>query len=93
MHGEKDDGLLEKKNKACNILAAKQAEHRLLEAFGELREVSKVEDAEQKMKAYLDIYRTPLSPQVIAALNTLAVIAGKWTLSLVGCFPQENESP
>lgn len=97
LHGEKDggrqSGRLEKKNKACNIPTAKRAEHRLLEDFGELPTVSKVEGAEQNMKAYLDMYKKQLSPQVIAALSTLAGIAGKSKMDLSGCFPHDNVSP
>lgn len=81
LHGEKDDGRqsgrLEKKNKVCNILTSKCAEHRLLETFSELPEVSEAEGPKQKMKAYLDMYKKPLSPQVIKALRTLASIAEK----------------
>lgn len=75
VEGEKDggrrSGRLEKKSKACNIPTAKRAEHRLMDSFGELPEVSKVEGAEQKMQAYLDMYNKPLSPQTIAALSAL----------------------
>ncbi|KAI5007194.1 hypothetical protein ZWY2020_047142 [Hordeum vulgare] len=60
-HGEKNDGRrsghLEKKNKACNILTSKHAEYRMLEFFGELPEVKKAEGSEQKMQAYVDMYK------------------------------------
>jgi hypothetical protein len=64
----------------------------MLEAFDELPEVSKVEGPEQKMQAYLDMYKKPLSPQVIEALSSLARIAGKSKLDLSGCFPNDNVS-
>ncbi|KAI4989369.1 hypothetical protein ZWY2020_036686 [Hordeum vulgare] len=74
-HGEKNDGhrsgRLDKKNKVCNIPTFKHAKHRMLEAFGELSEVS---NPEQKMQAYLDMYKKPLPPQVIEALNSLTRI-------------------
>ncbi|KAI5012251.1 hypothetical protein ZWY2020_024385 [Hordeum vulgare] len=74
-HGEKNDerrsGCLDKKNKACNVPTSKRAEYRMLEAFGELSEVSKAEDIEQKMQAYVDMYKKLLSPQVIEALSSL----------------------
>ena len=96
LHGEKDDGRqsgrLEKKNKVCNIPTSKRAEYRMLEAFDELPEVSKAEGPEQKMQAYLDMYKKPLSPQVIEALSSLARIAGKSKLDLSGCFPHDNVS-
>jgi hypothetical protein len=50
-------GRPEKKNIACNIMKAKRAEYRLLEILGKLQEVSKVEGTEQKMNAYLDMYK------------------------------------
>ena len=95
-HGEKNggrrSGRLDKKNKACNIPTSKRAEYRMLEAFDELPEVSKAEGPEQKMQAYLDMYKKPLSPQVIDALSSLARIAGKSKLDLSGCFPLDNVS-
>ena len=58
LHREKDNascsrqhsGRLETRNFACTIMWARRAEHRLLEAFGELPEMIKVEGTKQKMK-------------------------------------------
>lgn len=49
-----------------------------------------MESTEQKMKAYLDMYKKPLSHQVIMALSTLAGIPGKSKLDLIRCFPHDN---
>jgi hypothetical protein len=76
----------------CNILTAKRAEHGLLEAFGELEKVSKVEGVEVKMKAYLDMYNKPLSSQVIEALKALVAIE-KSKVVLVGCLSQDDVCP
>ncbi|KAE8810832.1 hypothetical protein D1007_12452 [Hordeum vulgare] len=68
-NGDKNDGRrsgrLDKKNKACNTPTPKRAKYSKLEFFGELPEVSKVEGPEKKMQAYLDMYKKPLTPQVI----------------------------
>ncbi|KAI4985202.1 hypothetical protein ZWY2020_017832 [Hordeum vulgare] len=81
LHVEKNDGQrserMDKKNKARNIPTSKRAEYRMLAAFGGLPEDSKAVGPEQKMQAYLDMYKKPLSPQVIEALSSLARIAGK----------------
>ncbi|KAE8815752.1 hypothetical protein D1007_06811 [Hordeum vulgare] len=66
IEGEKNyrlrSGRLEKKNKACNIPTSKCVEYRMLEAFDELSEVSKAEGPKQKMQAYPNMYKKPLSP-------------------------------
>ena len=54
----------------------KHAKHRLLEDFSELSEIRKAEGPTQKMQVYLDMYKRPLSLQVIEALSSLASIAG-----------------
>lgn len=75
-----------------NIPTAKHSEHSLLDAFGELPEVSKEEDAELKMKAYVNMYKKLLSSQAIKALKALGGI-GKSKVDLAGCIPHDNVSP
>ncbi|KAE8770963.1 hypothetical protein D1007_57215 [Hordeum vulgare] len=85
-HGEKNDGQrsqrLEKKNKACNILTSKRAGYRMLEFFGELPEVKKAEGLEQKMQAYVDLYKKNTLIASDKALSFLARIVGKSKLDL-----------
>ncbi|KAI4976525.1 hypothetical protein ZWY2020_050132 [Hordeum vulgare] len=88
-HGKRKERRSErpdKKNKACNIPTSKRAEYMMLEIFGELPEVSKAQGPEQKMQAYVDMYKKPLSPQVIEALSSLVRIAGKSKFDLSECF-------
>ncbi|KAE8814046.1 hypothetical protein D1007_08684 [Hordeum vulgare] len=89
---ERRSGRLDKKNKACNIPTSKHGKYRMLEVFDEPSEVSKAEGPEQKMQTCLDMYKKPLLPQVIQALNTLMRIAWKSKLGLSGCFPEDNAS-
>lgn len=51
-----------------------------------------MEGAEQNMKAYMDMYKKLLSPQVTMALSTLKGIAGKSKLDLTRCFPHDNDN-
>lgn len=78
---------LVKKNKGCTILVAKRAEIRLAEAFGELPNGKENEDdleesAKQRMKAYLEMCKKPLTPKAIEAIRVLAGISGKAQVDL-----------
>ena len=69
---------LDKKNKDCGIPAAKRAEFRRAEAFGEtpkLKSKDKVTDEvlEEKMQFYLQIYKKQRTPQVMEAFRDLIV--------------------
>lgn len=80
-------GRLVQKNKKCNIPIAKRAEHRLMEAFGEVSEVGDKEakgdhEAKNKMATYLEMYKKPLTPKVIEALSVLTGLRGKAQIDL-----------
>ena len=69
---------LDKKNKDCGIPAAKRAEFRRAEAFGEipkLKSKEKVTDEviEEKMQFYLQMYKKQRTPQVMEAFRELVV--------------------
>lgn len=59
-------GHLEKKNKDCSIPAAKRAEHRLAESFGDVpkeatSKKSSEEEVQEKMKTYLRMCKKPIT--------------------------------
>ena len=51
---------------------ANRAEFRFMKSFEAMPGRNKVEFAENKIKAYLDMYNEPLSSQAIATIRTLA---------------------
>ncbi|XBI13607.1 hypothetical protein VPH35_140329 [Triticum aestivum] len=76
---ERPSGPLDNKNKSSNIPAAKHAEYRLAEAFGELpkgttsKKVTE-EDVQEKMKSYLRMYKKPLTSTAIQAIRALVEV-------------------
>ncbi|CAM0909000.1 unnamed protein product [Alopecurus aequalis] len=69
-------GRLEKKNKDCSIPAAKRAEYRLAEAFGDVpkEKISKKhseEEVQEKMKPYLKMCKKPVTPVIMQAVREL----------------------
>ncbi|CAM0947081.1 unnamed protein product [Alopecurus aequalis] len=63
-------GRLDKKNKDSNIPAAKRAEYRLAESFGELPRDSfskrgTEEDVQERMKPYLQMCKKPITPTTL----------------------------
>ena len=69
---------LDKKNKDCVIPAAKRAEFRRAEAFGEIPKLKSKEKAtdeaiEEKMQVYLQLYKKQRTPQVLEAVRELVV--------------------
>ena len=69
---------LDKKNKDCGIPAAKRAEFRRAESFGEIPKIKSKEKAtdeviEEKMQCYLQMYKKQRTPQVMEAFRDLVV--------------------
>ncbi|CAM0907931.1 unnamed protein product [Alopecurus aequalis] len=69
-------GRLDKKNKDSNIPAAKRAEYRLAESFGELPRDSfskrgTEEDVQERMKPYLQMCKKPITPTTLQAVREL----------------------
>jgi hypothetical protein len=70
---------LDKKSKDCNILVAKRAEYRRVEAFGEVPKIkskgkASEEVLEEKMQHYLKMYKKQHTPQEIEAVHALVKV-------------------
>lgn len=66
---------------------AKRAEVRLAEVFGEMPNGKEKQDdpedsAKKRMKAYLEMYKKPLTPKAIEAIRVLSGISGKAQVDL-----------
>lgn len=74
------------KNKTCKVPAAKRAEIKLLESFGEASPVTAAADLEatanSKLAAYLQMFSQPLTVKAIEAMRVLAGVKGKAKIDL-----------
>jgi hypothetical protein len=70
---------LDKKNKDCDIPAAKRAEFRRAEAFGEVPQIkskgkASEEVLDKKMQHYLEMYKKQHTPQGIETVRALVKV-------------------